>query len=76
MTLTLWAGDAEAFDGSQRPVVAVRAASVSEFGGGKTLSVRGSTVLRVNPDLPEAHRLRGWFDNGGSTQDITNMSAR
>ncbi len=25
-------------------------------------------MMEINPDLPEAHNLRGWYDGGGSNQ--------
>lgn len=67
---------AETFDGSQQPVIAIRGARVSEFGGAKSLSTVSSTVLKINPDMPEAHKLRGWFDNGGDQIEMVNMSAK
>ena len=57
------------FDGSTNPVLAVRGAALSDFGG-RSLSVRGSSQLIVNPDLREAHVLRGWFDKEGSGMEF------
>lgn len=76
ISLTLWGTEAESFDGSSNPVIAVRGAKVGEFGGGKTVSVLMSSVLKINPDIPEAHRLRGWFDNDGKNEQCNNISAR
>lgn len=47
-----------------------------EFAGGKTLSIFPSSILKINPDMPESHRLKSWFDNGGMQQNVTNISAR
>lgn len=74
--LTLWGGEAENFDGSSQPVVVVKGAKITEWGGGKTLTASMGSVLKINPDLPESHRLRGWFDNGGMGADSTNISAK
>ncbi|KAG8225777.1 hypothetical protein J437_LFUL005736 [Ladona fulva] len=74
VTLTLWGSQAEEFDGSQQPVVAVKGGRLSEFSGGKSVSLLGSSLMRINPDIPEAHKLRGWFDNVGSTQDSQSIS--
>lgn len=76
VTLTLWGGDAESFDGSSTPVVAVKGVRVSEFNGSKSLSLLAGSLLRVQPDLPEAHHLRGWYDRAGATASVTNISAR
>lgn len=76
ITLTLWGTDAENFNGAGEPIIALRGAKVGEFGGGKNLSMISSTTMKINPDLPESHRLRGWFDNMGNQVDVTNISAR
>lgn len=76
VTLTLWGSQAEEFDGSLQPVLAVRNGRINEYGGGKSVSLLQSSVLQVNPDITEAHKLRGWFDNIGSTQEQENISGR
>lgn len=76
VTLTLWGDDAEKFDGTTQPIVAIKGAKVGEFGGGKNLSLLGSSIMKINPDIPEAHALRGWFDNEGKDQEASNISAR
>ncbi|XP_063536255.1 replication protein A 70 kDa DNA-binding subunit [Cydia strobilella] len=76
VALTLWGGEAESFDGSSNPVVSAKGARLAEFNGSKSLSCLASTMIRLNPDLPEAHKLRGWYDNGGANMDIVNISAR
>lgn len=77
VTLTLWAADAEKFDGNGNPVIAVKGVRVSDFGG-KSLSMINSSVLQINPDIREAHILRGWFDREGAhiaTQSISNQGS-
>ncbi|XP_050350813.1 replication protein A 70 kDa DNA-binding subunit-like [Nymphalis io] len=76
ITLALWGNDAEKFDASTNPVIAVKGARLAEFNGSKSLSCLGSTMLRTNPDLPDAHRLRGWYDHGGASAELVNVSAR
>jgi replication factor A1 len=66
ITLTLWGDDARNFNGFDQPVVLVRGAKVGEYGGGKTLS--GGNSVKINPDITEGHRLRGWFDMGTNTE--------
>ena len=56
--------------------MAVKNGRINEFGGGKSVSLLQSSVFQINPDIPEAHRLRGWFDNMGSTQEQVSISAR
>jgi replication factor A1 len=76
VTLTLWGTQAEEFDGSTNPVVAVKNGRISEYGGGKSVSLLQSSVLQINPDTPQAHKLRGWFDSVGATQEQENISGR
>ena len=63
---------AEVFDGSSNPVLAVKGARVSDFGG-CSLSLINSSTLQINPDIPETFRLRQWFDNDKRTGEITSI---
>ncbi|XP_075977979.1 replication protein A 70 [Anticarsia gemmatalis] len=76
IVLTMWGDEAERFEGTTHPVIAVKGARLAEFNGSKSLSCLASTMIRMNPDLPEAHKLRGWYDNGGADMEIVNISAR
>nr|XP_019952556.1 PREDICTED: replication protein A 70 kDa DNA-binding subunit-like isoform X3 [Paralichthys olivaceus] len=74
VTVTLWGEEAEKFDGREQPVVAIKGARLSDFGGISLSALFSSTVM-VNPDIPEAFRLRAWYDQGGFTlksQSLTN----
>ncbi|XP_061659841.1 replication protein A 70 kDa DNA-binding subunit-like isoform X2 [Syngnathoides biaculeatus] len=64
VTLTLWGDKAQRFDASCHPVVAVKGARVSAFGG-RSLSAPFSSTLMVNPDIPEAFELRAWYNQVG-----------
>lgn len=77
VTLTLWGLDAENFNAAyQQPVVLIKSARVSEFNGGKTITVGNGSTFKINPDIVEGHKLRGWFDNGGGENITTSVSAR
>ncbi|KAJ8958164.1 hypothetical protein NQ318_006103 [Aromia moschata] len=76
INLTLWGAEAESFDGTNHPVVLIKGARLTEFGGGKNISTVSSSLMKTNPDIPECYRLRHWYDNGGSHSDATNLSAR
>ncbi|KAF4363568.1 replication protein A 70 kDa DNA-binding subunit A [Cannabis sativa] len=52
------------FDSGICPVLAVKAGKVNDFSG-KSIGTISSTQLFINPDFPEAHSLRDWFDRGG-----------
>ena len=38
---------------------------------GRTLSALASSQISINPDIPEAHRLRGWYDTAGHSADYS-----
>ncbi|PON54858.1 Replication factor A protein [Parasponia andersonii] len=59
------------FDSGFCPVLAVKAGKVNDFSG-KSIGTISSTQLFVNPDFPEAHSLRDWFDRGG--KDTASLS--
>lgn len=76
VSLTLWGDDAEKFDASTHPVILLKGARLAEFNGGKTVSMISGSSMKMNPDVPEGHKLRGWFDNGGGEHIETSISAK
>ena len=66
VNLTLWGEKATRAqtDYAGTPVVAFRRARVSDYGG-KSLS--GGDGIDINPDIPEAQHLRGWWQSSGSS---------
>ncbi|XP_016960724.1 replication protein A 70 kDa DNA-binding subunit [Drosophila biarmipes] len=76
INLTLWGDEAVNFDGHVQPVILVKGTRINEFNGGKSLSLGGGSIMKINPDIPEAHKLRGWFDNGGGDNVANMVSAR
>ena len=75
VTCTLWAAEAEGFDGSSCPVVALKGVKVSDFGG-RSLTTQFSTVMTLDPDIPESFQLRGWFDNVGKNEVGSSISVQ
>ncbi|XP_062289081.1 replication protein A 70 kDa DNA-binding subunit-like [Scomber scombrus] len=73
VTVTLWGEEAEKFDGSGKPVVAIKGARLSDFGGRSVSALFSSTVM-VNPDMPEAFRLRAWYDKEGYAVDSQSLT--
>ncbi|XP_077579422.1 replication protein A 70 kDa DNA-binding subunit isoform X2 [Stigmatopora nigra] len=68
VSLTLWGEEAEQFDPASQPVVAIKGAKVSDFGG-RSLSASFSSTLMINPDIPQAYKLRGWYDKEGHNME-------
>ena len=59
---------AEEFDGLSNPVVAVKGAWLLDVGG-CSISVLSTSTMQINPDIPEAIKLREWFENDGRTAE-------
>ena len=62
--VTIWGKTATEFDGNPESVVAFKGTRVSDFGG-KSLSLLSSGTMAIDPDIPEAHKLKGWYDSQG-----------
>jgi replication factor A1 len=73
--VTLWSALAETFGAEAGALVAIKNAKVSEYNGGRTLSTLQTSSVVVNPDLPEAARLRAWLQGEGATAITTTLSA-
>jgi len=62
--VTVWGKTATAFDVPPESIVAFKGTRVSDFGG-RSLSLLSSGTMSVDPDIGEAHRLKGWYDASG-----------
>jgi replication factor A1 len=62
--LTIWGQAAQAFEAPLESILAVKGVKVSDFGG-RSLSLLSSGSLTIDPDIDEAHKLRGWFNAVG-----------
>ncbi|KAH0613599.1 uncharacterized protein H6S33_005485 [Morchella sextelata] len=77
---TVWGKVAESWEMSQDEIVAFKGVKVSDFGG-RSLSMLHSSTMSANPDIDEAHILRGWYDGQGrgetfqSHQGLSGMGA-
>ncbi|KAH8117078.1 replication factor-a protein [Phellopilus nigrolimitatus] len=60
--LTLWGKQAESYSAEEHAVIAFKGVKVGDFGG-RSLSMIGPSMMAINPDITEAHVLRGWFDS-------------
>jgi replication factor A1 len=54
------------YDSGSNPILAVKSCRISDFSG-RSLVTTSSTQLKVNPDFPEAERLRQWYMNEGKS---------
>lgn len=68
--VTIWGNSANQFSAHEESVIAFKGAKVSDFNG-RNLSVLQSTTISVDPDISEAHSLKGWYDGQGKHQNFT-----
>jgi replication factor A1 len=68
--LTIWGETANTFDAPLESVVAFKGVKVSDFGG-RSLSLLSSGSMTVGPDIDEAHKLKGWYDAQGRSDQYT-----
>lgn len=71
--MTLWGKIAETFDVPTESIIAFQGVKVGDYGG-RTLSMLSSSAMLVNPDIPEAFDLKGWYDNEGVNAKIQTYS--
>ena len=77
--VTIWGKTANSFEAQPESVIAFKGTKVSDFGG-KSLSLLSSGTMSVDPDIPDAHRLKGWYDSAGRAgsfathQNMSSMS--
>ncbi|RAL15013.1 replication factor A subunit protein RFA1 [Aspergillus homomorphus CBS 101889] len=62
--LTVWGSTALNFNASPESVMAFKGVKVSDFGG-RSLSLLSSGSITIDPDIEEAHKLKGWYDAQG-----------
>ncbi|KAJ0963496.1 hypothetical protein J5N97_028618 [Dioscorea zingiberensis] len=56
------------------PIVAIKSLKVGDFQGVSLSSLSKSKVL-INPDLPEAKKLRAWFDSEGKGTSMASVGS-
>lgn len=72
--LTIWGKTALDFDAQPESIVAFKGAKVSDFGG-RSLSLLSSGSMTIDPDIQEAHKLKGWYDSQGRSNNFASHSA-
>lgn len=69
--LTIWGNSATTFDTMPESVVAFKGVKVSDFGG-RSLSLLSSGSMTIDPDIDEAHKLKGWYMGAGKNDSFMN----
>lgn len=70
---TLWGKQAQDWKDLDHPVIAIKGAKVSDFGG-RSLSANSGCTITNGPDMPDAHTLRGWYDSEASSLTFRSQS--
>lgn len=68
--VTIWGKTALSFDAKPESVLALKNCKVGDYGG-RSLSLLSSGSLTVDPDIAEAHKLRGWYDSQGRQAEFS-----
>lgn len=68
--VTIWGKTALSFDANPESILALKGCKVSDFGG-RSLSLLSSGSLTIDPDIAEAHKLRGWYDSQGRREEFS-----
>lgn len=71
--LTVWGATAVNFGVTPESVVAFKGVKVSDFGG-RSLSLLSSGTMTVDPDIEEAHKLKGWYDAQGRDESFNSYA--
>lgn len=71
--LTVWGKTASSFDISPGSVVAFKGVKVSDYGG-RSLSLLSSGSMSADPDIDEAHKLKGWWDAQGNSENFSSYA--
>ena len=76
VALTLWGEKAQEDDAQwqNNPVLAIKKAKVSEYQGGVSLGTLQSSLLALNPELPERDALLTWWNTSGSSGPVKSLS--
>ncbi|OVA02158.1 OB-fold nucleic acid binding domain [Macleaya cordata] len=56
------------------PVIAIKSLKVGDFQGVSLSSVSKSTVV-INPDVPEAKKLKSWYSSEGKSSSMTSVGS-
>ncbi|KAF2455333.1 hypothetical protein BDY21DRAFT_380847 [Lineolata rhizophorae] len=67
--LTIWGNTATTFDAPIDSVAAFKGVKVGDFGG-RSLSLLSSGQMIIDPDIDEAHKLKGWYDAQGNAEQF------
>ncbi|RYO92346.1 hypothetical protein DL766_010344 [Monosporascus sp. MC13-8B] len=71
--VTIWGQAATSFAAQPESIVAFKGVKVSDYNG-RSLSLLSSGSMAVDPDINEAHRLKGWYDSQGRGNNFSTHS--
>jgi replication factor A1 len=74
--LTLWGDKAkQPSEMFENAILALKGAKLGDYNG-RSMGTYNSTTMSVNPDIPEAARVRAWSDSGAAAAGITSLTER
>jgi len=76
ITVTLWGERAQQEDNKfeGNPVVAVKSIAIKDYSGSRSGSLLQTGSIVFNPAVTEAKRVQEWWSQGGSSQELVQLS--
>ena len=71
--ITIFGKNSTTFSSNEGSIIAIKGARVGDFNG-KSLTLLSDSTINTEPDIPEAHKLRGWYDYQGSNMNFNSFS--
>lgn len=69
--LTLWSEQAENFNSQPGTTVAIKSAKVSDFNGSKSLTTMSTSLIELEPVLPQTKQLLAWYYAEGTNLNMS-----
>jgi hypothetical protein len=73
--LTLWGDKAQAEAVPERTIIVVKSCKLTEFQGGRSLGITGSSHIMVNPEIDEARELYNYSSQFTDLPTAVNLSS-
>lgn len=73
ISISLWGEQATGYDFDVHPVIAFKGIRISNYGG-KSLNCLEESTIIVNPNIPQAHRIKDWYKNKDESRPLVGIT--
>ncbi|KAK9475547.1 uncharacterized protein V1510DRAFT_409584 [Dipodascopsis tothii] len=74
-TVSIWGKNAVDFDVQVGSVMALKGAKINDYNNSRSLSLLQSSSMSIDPDITEAHKLKGWYEGSGRSTTFTSLQS-